>query len=230
MHFKVTFLHFILSFFTVSYCFASKAQQFKDDLLSPFKYSQQTLLYGSLLTGSLIITREQTITPIQEYMSEEKPLGHFSNYGDLLGQLIPNIAYSVYQWNYGNPIKGKVRAKYMAKVTLFAGGSTFFLKRIINQRRPKGRDRNSFPSGHTTTAFAFASVISHEHPSYRWYAYALASFVGLSRVNDNAHYFHDVVMGATIGMAFGEALHKSQERIAFIPVKDGAGIFYRQGF
>ena len=47
-------------------------------------------------------------------------------------------------------------------------------------------------------------MVSIHHP---WYigvpAYALASFVGLSRVNDNKHYIHDVLAGATIGTAFG---------------------------
>jgi membrane-associated phospholipid phosphatase len=38
-------------------------------------------------------------------------------------------------------------------------------------------------------------------------AYAIATLVGVSRVNDNAHYPHDVIAGATVGIAYGLGLY-----------------------
>ncbi len=69
----------------------------------------------------------------------------------------------------------------------------------------------SFPSGHTTAAFAFASTVSRETqfwwPRSRWYigtaVYAGATLVGVSRMYDNAHWASDVLGGAAIGTLLG---------------------------
>lgn len=205
---------------------------FQNDLTSPLKNpsAKNYLFYGGAIVSALILTREITIIPLQDWAQDTKPLAHISYYGDLMGQMVPNIAYTIYQWKFNSSNQGIRRAIYMSKSTLFSGGTTFVLKRIINQRRPGGsKDRNSFPSGHTTTAFAFAGVIGNEHPQQKWYGYALASFVGLSRINDNVHYIHDVVMGASIGLAFSESL-KIASPISFLPYSDGAILSFNQTF
>jgi membrane-associated phospholipid phosphatase len=112
----------------------------------------------------------------------------------------------------------------MFKTSLFSGATTFFLKRLINQRRPHKGDRNSFPSGHTTTAFAFSTVVALEHPEWAIPAYALSTFVGLSRMNDNAHYLHDVTMGATIGMAYGYAFYHDESLLSYSVYPFGDGL------
>jgi membrane-associated phospholipid phosphatase len=71
--------------------------------------------------------------------------------------------------------------------------------------------RRSFPSGHTSMAFTFASVVAEE-TSHRWprahrfvapVAYAAATSVGLARMYNDKHWASDVALGAAIGTLSG---------------------------
>ncbi len=74
-----------------------------------------------------------------------------------------------------------------------------------------GYQYQSFPSGHTTTAFAFASTLTRESqfwwPHATWYVgtvfYGGATLVGLSRIYNNQHWASDVMAGAAIGTLVG---------------------------
>ena len=67
---------------------------------------------------------------------------------------------------------------------------------------------SSFPSGHTTEAFALASVIA-AHYEETWVknsAYAVASLVGIARTYHDAHFASDVLAGAFIGNWVGQSV------------------------
>ncbi|HEX9160126.1 MAG TPA: phosphatase PAP2 family protein, partial [Thermoanaerobaculia bacterium] len=66
----------------------------------------------------------------------------------------------------------------------------------------------SFPSGHATNAFAFASAIAGHYDGWIVPAivYTMATGVAFSRVNDRAHFPSDVVAGALIGRTVGRSL------------------------
>ncbi len=66
--------------------------------------------------------------------------------------------------------------------------------------QPFGSGR-SLPSGHATQAFAMAGVLSAHYPEpwIAWSAHAIAAAVAATRVQQDAHYLSDVVLGAMIG-------------------------------
>jgi hypothetical protein len=118
-----------------------------------------------------------------------------------------------------------------------AGLITPLLKRGFGRARPNqdeltshdfdpgvGR-QESFPSGHATNAFAFASAVAAH--SNGWIiptiAYSIASGVAAARLNTNVHWSSDVFAGALIGAATGRFIvHRHQkahrENITLVPL------------
>jgi len=68
-----------------------------------------------------------------------------------------------------------------------------------------GVGNNSFPSGHTTTAFALATILALHASDKRWglFFLGLAVMVGYSRIYLGQHFLPDVIMGALLGTATG---------------------------
>ena len=88
-----------------------------------------------------------------------------------------------------------------AKGLLLTEGVTYGLKLLVNKPRPDLSDKNSFPSGHTSTTFHSASFIHRRYGiTYAIPAYALASFTGLTRIYAEKHHGFDVLVGAVIGI------------------------------
>ncbi len=64
----------------------------------------------------------------------------------------------------------------------------------------------SFPSGHASTAFAAATVISFYDKRRRWFYCSIAGLIAFSRVYLGCHYFLDVLMGGIIGYVISFSL------------------------
>jgi undecaprenyl-diphosphatase len=60
---------------------------------------------------------------------------------------------------------------------------------------------HSFPSGHTTSSFACATILTAAAPRFGPLFYLLALAIGFSRIYDGVHYPLDVVGGAVLGVA-----------------------------
>lgn len=101
---------------------------------------------------------------------------------------------------------------------------TYLLKKSINRKRPGESDPNftvltsassrSFPSGHTSEAFAMATSLSLAFK--KWYviapAYTFASLVGYSRMYLGAHYPSDVIAGAIVGSGAAWVTYKLNKK------------------
>jgi len=207
---RIFFLKFVFLFIsTLSFAEESLVKSVGEDIKSPWTTPASSYFYiGSAITLGLLILEDQIIDPAQRETVDDKPLGSASKYGDFAGQMIPNIAYA---FGFGihslinNDSDSARRFRIMAKSTTYSSAVTTILKHTIREPRPcKNCKRDSFPSGHSTTAFAFASAVASEHD---WYwgvlAYSIATVVGYSRMNDNRHSLQDVAFGATLGISYG---------------------------
>ena len=79
------------------------------------------------------------------------------------------------------------------------------IKYTAKEMRPDGSSANSWPSGHTATAFVGASLLHKEYGLTRspWWSvagYGVATATGVMRVLNNRHWISDVMSGAGIGI------------------------------
>ncbi len=89
------------------------------------------------------------------------------------------------------------------RAQIINGFFTMGLKVSIKRTRPDGT-AYSYPSGHTSSVFTTAGVV-YRHFGKRWGipAFIVASYVGLSRLQENKHYLSDVIAGGILGGYLG---------------------------
>ncbi len=116
---------------------------------------------------------------------------------DVLRIALPAAAWGMTQ--YLDDAEGSTQFYYSFAANIAV---TYALKTAIHKNRPDGSDNDAFPSGHTSMAFQGAAFLQRRYGwQYGAPAYALASYVGYSRVNNDHHDSADVLAGALIGIA-----------------------------
>lgn len=167
---------------------------------------------GAALSGlALMVDR-----PVQEFMTQRSYLPHWLNvtadsYVDdywAFGVSALGALAKGYQTNsYGETLR------YWTAANLGTIAVTYAFKYGVGRLRPNEKDNKSFPSGHASVAFATATMF---HMWYGWKAsipaYAFATITAFQRLDDNQHWFSDVIMGAAIGIAIPYMFYKGEEK------------------
>jgi membrane-associated phospholipid phosphatase len=113
----------------------------------------------------------------------------------------------------------------VAASVISAGLITPTLKKVVGRARPHTaqgafdfspfKNQHSFPSGHTTQAFAVATVIAEHYDEawVKWLSYGTATAVGYSRIHQDRHFLSDVLAGALIGHLVGKTVVRRHDRL-----------------
>lgn len=155
------------------------------------------------------ITREAIERPTggqQHLASAAQPLGN-------LNLVVPAllVTYGAARFTGHRELAGSVARIGLSVGT--AGALTLVLKEAVGRSRPIEAPDDaddfhpfsghaSFPSGHTTLAFATATALDRETSArwVPWIAYPVAALVGWSRVRQQEHWTSDVIAGAALGI------------------------------
>lgn len=136
--------------------------------------------------------------------------------GDVLQILIPAGAYGTSL--YLDDKEGQMQFYKSYSATL---ATTFVLKYTVKEKRPDSDNTDSFPSGHTSSAFSGASFIQQRYGwKYSILPYIAAIYTGYSRVYSNRHHPIDVYAGAALGMLSSWYFVSPYKNLEVTPIVD----------
>jgi membrane-associated phospholipid phosphatase len=152
--------------------------------------------------------------------------------GNVIGNVVFQIGAGLATYGAGRSVgntklayagRDIVRAQIVSQVIVQS------LKYSVRRDRPDFSNNKSFPSGHSASMFATATVLQRY---YGWKigmpAYALGSYVALARMSWNRHHASDVVMGAGFGIASARTvtmtMAKSRFSVGVQPQVGGASL------
>jgi hypothetical protein len=177
------------------------------DTVQNLKFNYKQLIIPSVLIGygfiglnsdQLKSFNSEIREEVNEHIDEKLTIDDFAQYAP---------AASVYALNACG-VKGKNNLKdrsiILTSSYIMMSVAVLSLKNITNVERPDGSSNNSFPSGHTATAFAGAEFLWQEYKDKSiWYGisgYIVATGTGVFRIVNNRHWLTDVAAGAGIGI------------------------------
>jgi len=218
-------------------------------LTSPFHWDSSDWSKLGMIAGGLYIASE-TLDDYwkDEMINESHPLYYKSidNIGDAWGdgRLSGPFILGVYGLGLYTRNDRYVNASQsMLQSVVYTGIMTQVLKHVFRRNRPNAAADEagwfgggvSFPSGHTSTAFAisrsFLNSLDHPNLGQQVLFYGLAASTALARTYDNAHWVTDTIAGALLGIYTADyvsaknSARRNKRRI--LPYMDGRTIGFQ---
>ena len=169
------------------------------------------LAVGAGLTGGALLLDDE----VQDYF-EHHQYTWFGNAGAVAGGTIAVAGLTLGAFSAGRIARGdRFRAcTYdMSQAIIVNGIWTFAIKVAAQRERPNMENNKSFPSGHASMAFSWATVIDRHYGLKGGIpAYAVATFIATSRMAKHAHWLSDVVAGSALGFGIGRAVVRRNSR------------------
>jgi membrane-associated phospholipid phosphatase len=223
---------------------------------APFNFDLKgSLIFGAVLVGSgiLIANDEAIYRNLKNYQNDNPWVDKVSPKATLLGEWGIDCGIAGLFLLGGMAFKDKKARDtgLMALETLIHTGFLVqVLKHLAGRQRPSveaGQDYwfgpgaffnrynegyfaryDSFPSGHTISAWGLATVIAENYDDHFWVplaCYGLATAVGISRLTEDAHWFSDVFVGAVLGYFIGRmVVHNRDKRLQIMPAATRGGL------
>lgn len=232
---------------TVPVYFILLASDLKQEFTAPFHFTKKQLLKAggfTLATACLLFVDEPVQRFALGLRDRNKPVANVSKFIARFGgtyEVYTLGALSAYGYIFKNE-KMKTTTLLATQAYLTGGAMQFVLKFLTGRQRPeyynaktteaeptfhgplyKGKDVNgkrlqsAFPSGHTTVAFAAATVFAMEYkdkPLVPVLAYTISTLIGVSRIVENKHWLTDVFAGAVLGYFTGRQVVNNYHRYA----------------
>ena len=232
---------------TFSTYFILLGSDLKQEFTAPFHFSLKdwrTVGAVALVGGTLFLIDEPTQRYALRVRDSSATVRNVSKYVTRFGG--PYEAYilaglGAYGFIFNNE---KIKTTTLLATQAYITGAAMesFLKLLSGRQRPyyynpreieaepkfhgplsSGKDiyghkiNSSFPSGHTTVAFAVATVFAMEYkdrPLVPLISYSAATLIGLSRITENKHWITDVFFGGVLGYFTGRLVVNNYHRYA----------------
>lgn len=146
--------------------------------------------------------------------------------------------------------KTRTLGRMIIQSLTYSGLSAMFIRMIAGRLRPPLTDNpnhfngfttnnayQSFPSGHTTVAFALSTVLAEyfDSPWSRIGFYSIAGLSAAERLINNEHWFTDIALGAFLGIVSGfhvineeyKRTNSSKSKLSIQPTFNGINFTYR---
>jgi membrane-associated phospholipid phosphatase len=193
--------------------------------------SRETAWWLTAGTGAAVLTHPADQT-VDRSLSRSLLLHETTESGAWLGSTPFQLGAALATYFVGrstdSPRVASVGAD-LVRGQILAETITFAMKQSFQRDRPQGSGY-SFPSGHTSATFTSATVLQQH---FGWKvgipAYAVASYVAVSRVQNRNHYLSDVAFGAALGIAVGRTVTIGQRHrfmLEATPTPGGAALSF----
>ncbi len=192
---------------------------------SPIKWQRQDFLCLSVVTGGIVLF-SLADEDIRNWVvdnrtgTSEDISGVFSVFGH--GAFVAGIGGALYLTGEVFDQKGLRKTALLSLESwLISGVIVNAFKVVVGRQRPDNNNysfqfqpfsfrssKHSFPSGHSSTAFAVAAVIDGQSDSIFLdiSVYTLAAAAALSRIHDSKHWLSDTVAGSALGYFVGKMI------------------------